>query len=351
MEDSTMDPLTARPQILKQANLSLLRKTLKDRGTATRSELVAQTGISSTTVRTLLLELMERGEIEAVGRDPSSGGRKAGRYRLRADACFGAAFCIRDSRVECLLVNACGEIVRSAPLEVSDGDTEGAILDCLDALTRRQELKSIGLGVPGAVDGLGYWRKSAGDGDLHRSDLGNTVFKRYGIPVVMENDQNATTLGFGRCYAKEFPQEDPENINMAYLHFEKDCVGAGLIAGGKLIRGFRNFAGELGLVPLDGEDTLDDLMARELDEGAYTRCVIQIVSWVCALLNPQYVALGGPSFRKECLGPIGDGLSALLPTPLFAEILYAPEVLHDYYDGMAYLTAKKMFDEVQFVTG
>lgn len=72
-----MDTLTARPRLLKQANLSQIRRVIKRRGTATRAEIAGETQISSTTVRSLLAEMMENGEIESIGHDKSSGGRKA----------------------------------------------------------------------------------------------------------------------------------------------------------------------------------------------------------------------------------------------------------------------------------
>ena len=77
-----MDTLTARPRLLKQANLSLIRRVIKNRGTATRAEIAGETQISSTTVRSLLAEMLENGEIESIGHDESSGGRKAERYFL-----------------------------------------------------------------------------------------------------------------------------------------------------------------------------------------------------------------------------------------------------------------------------
>ena len=61
-----MDTLTARPRLLKQANLSQIRRVIKRRGTATRAEIAGETQISSTTVRSLLAEMMENGEIAAV---------------------------------------------------------------------------------------------------------------------------------------------------------------------------------------------------------------------------------------------------------------------------------------------
>lgn len=94
-----MDTLTARPRVLKQANLSHIRKVLKAKGTATRAEIAYETKISSTTVRSLLSEMMQNGEIESVGYDESSGGRKAERYGFRPNRYYGAAFCITGDRI------------------------------------------------------------------------------------------------------------------------------------------------------------------------------------------------------------------------------------------------------------
>ena len=66
-----MDSLTARPNILKQANLSLIRRAIKAKGTSTRAEIAIETRISSTTVRSLLSEMLENGEIESIGLDES----------------------------------------------------------------------------------------------------------------------------------------------------------------------------------------------------------------------------------------------------------------------------------------
>lgn len=343
-----MDKLMGRPGILKQGNLSLIRGVMKEMGTATRAEIAEATGISSTTVRSLLCEMMESGEIESVGYDDSSGGRKAERYRVRRESCWGAVFCITDNQVYSLVVDVCGEIVEKNKLETGDG-IQQTIINCLDALFRKREIRSVGIGVPGAVEDGGYWRKSQEDGQLYWINLGQVLMERYKVPVIMENDLNATAVGFGRCYEKEFPGENPGNTNMACLYFEKGCVSAGFITGGRVVRGFKNFAGELGLLPMDGDSTLDECMETTMGDVAYVNLVIKVISWICGILNPQYVVLGGPDFKKECIGPIGDGLSALLPEHMLAEILYSGDMWGDYLSGMAYLTAERMFDGVQFV--
>lgn len=65
-------------------------------------------------------------------------------------------------------------------------------------------------------------------GQLESNPIGEVLSRRYGLPVLLENDLNAITLGFGRCYLKTFPEETCENVNMAYISFEPGCLSAGV---------------------------------------------------------------------------------------------------------------------------
>lgn len=346
-----MNQLNAKPQLLKQANLSHIRKVIRDRGDATRAEIAAVTDISITTVRTLLTELLQQREIESVGHDRSSGGRKAERYRLRPDRYHCAALCMNDQALDALVVNACGEIVQTTRLSVEQGEWEQAVFAFLDRLTAQLEIRAIGMGVPGIVEEDGYWRKQPGGEMMHRVEIGKALTERYGLPVVLENDLNATAIGFGRCYQQQFPQAGAEQTNMAYLYFEESCISAGFVVGGQVVRGSSNFAGELGLVPMADGQPLDSLFARPMDDKSYVRLAVQVIGWVCGILNPRYVALGGPALRNHCIAPIADGLSALLPRRMMTELLSAPDLWHDYHSGMAWLTAGRMFEDVRLIKG
>lgn len=338
-----MGSITAKPTLLKQANLTLIRQVVKRNGTATRADIARITNISPTTVRSLLSDMLRNGEIESVGYDASSGGRKAERYRLVPDRYYGAAVCITDSRAHGLVVNVCGEIVETRELDMSGRHLEQAVTTFLDSLAGQREIKAIGLGVPGVVEGDAYWRKDPQTDQWCATDIGRVLAQRYGLPVVMENDLNATAIGYGHGL-----ERDMRSIDLTYLHFEKGCVSAGLLAEGRVIRGCRQYAGELGLIPVEEGKRLDDILSGPLDDADYTQRVVTVLGWICGMLNPQVVVLAGPALRKECLETICHGIAAL-PAPMRAEIRYSPDVWRDYHTGMAYLTAGHMFDEIQFI--
>lgn len=344
-----MDMINAKPGHLKYANLSLIRKVIQAKGTATRAEIVRETGISPTTVRSLLTEMLQSGELESIGFDESSGGRKAQRYGIRTDRYHGVALCMMDDQIHSLIIDSCGEIQEVIQLEITNGDFEEAIFSHLDALIADQEMKSIGLGVPGVVEGGSYWKKYKGREELVKINLGEKVAERYGLPVIMENDLNATMIGFGRCYAREFFDENLENVNMAYIYFDAGCVSASFLADGKIVRGSNRYAGEIGMIPTENDKLLDERLSEPMDDIQYIHLITGMLGWICCILNPQYIALAGPDLRSGCIGPIGDMVSAMLPKHVAAEILYSEDIWHDYHDGMAYLTSKKMFEEVKII--
>lgn len=344
-----MNNIIAKPNLLKQVNLSQIRAILAHNKTATRAEIAVETGISSTTVRALLCEMLENGEAESIGYDESSGGRKAERYALCPNRYYGAAFCCKDETVHALIVNLRGSIVETTNITVSTGQYEDAIITFLDKKVKQYELKAIGLGIPGIVEGGSYWKKKLDSDEFYMVDTGNLLATRYKVPVILENDLNAAAIGFGRSYEKFALEINACTTNMAYIHFEKGCVSAGLLAGGRIIRGHNCFAGELGLIPVEDGQLLDDIMGRAMSDSVYVKWLVRILSWVCGVLNPQFIALGGSQLREHCIKDIENHLLKILPKNMSTEILYAPELWHDYHEGMAYLTSIKIFDTVQLI--
>jgi glucokinase len=104
--------------------------------------------------------------------------------------------------------------------------------------------ESIGIGIPGAVDVASGRVEHAVNLGLSGLDLGSEVAGRLGREVRVENDVNAAALGAFSLLGRTSAQ------SMAYLNLGTG-LAAGLVLGGRLWRGSRGVAGEIGHIPVD----------------------------------------------------------------------------------------------------
>jgi glucokinase len=152
-----------------------------------------------------------------------------------------------------LVVDATGTI-RAEVREATEPGAEGVVataqrvVEALRAATGEPLTGTVGVGIPGLVDverGAVKHAVNLGvDGDwLPLADLLGT---RLGVPVVVENDVNAATLG-----AVALSGED----DLVYLSIGTG-LAAGLVLQGRLRRGDHGAAGEIGHVPVDPSGAL-----------------------------------------------------------------------------------------------
>lgn len=105
---------------------------------------------------------------------------------------------------------------------------------------------SIGIGIPGAVDGEAGRVAHAVNLGLEGLDLGPLLADRLGVAVRVENDVKAAALGAYHLLGAEGPHPH----SMAYLNLGTG-LAAGVVLRGRLLRGERGVAGEIGHVPVD----------------------------------------------------------------------------------------------------
>ena len=67
--------MKADTRLMKQLNISTLRRVLSGEGKATKPQLSRLTGLSVVTVNALITEMLEQGEVQELGMVPSGGGR------------------------------------------------------------------------------------------------------------------------------------------------------------------------------------------------------------------------------------------------------------------------------------
>lgn len=335
-----MKILSGKPQVMKKVNSTLIKQVLKEKNSATKAQIAEVTGISATTVRTLLEELIKSKEIISLGFDESSGGRRAERYTLNLNDNISLSFFIKNEFINYALANPLGDIIEKEVVKVN---YEEPLENFIDKIVEKNKIKVIGIGVPGVVDKGNYF-SGKGLNDWKKINIGEFFEERYNIPVILENDLNAMALGFSLNYIK-----DMKSLNLVYIYFTENGVGAGIIANGQLIRGENNFAGELGFIPISKEGHLQHILNNNTNDETYVDVVSKIMSILNCVINPAYIIIGGDTLRKNLIGNIKETCSTYMANNIIPEIILAEDSEADYLSGMTYLATELMYSDIKLI--
>ena len=228
----------------------------------TRAELSQLTGLSRTAVASRVAALLELGLVAECEQAASTGGRPATMLTFDADAGVIVSVAIGISRTRMAICNLAGELIAGSDIdqEVALGpdDLMPDVVKRLDVLLedhRDVPVYGVGLSLPGPVDReRGCSRDSpilrGWDGvalrpyfeelralalGQERSDSGNGSRR---VPMLFDNDANAIALS-------ERGGDLSRHDDLLVLKASTG-LGAGIIAGGVLLRGAWQAAGEFG---------------------------------------------------------------------------------------------------------
>jgi predicted NBD/HSP70 family sugar kinase len=245
---------------LRRLNRGRVIDALREHGLISRAEIARRTGLSRSTVSSLVSELQSDGLVVEREEPGAAHGEQGGRppILLSFDASAGAALGIDfgHSHVRVAVSDLSSNILaeRTAPLDTDHAAHEGldAALELIgealdEAGVERSRVIGAGLGLPGPVDQI--------DGVIGSSAIlpgwvgvaaGEEMRRRLDVPVSVDNDANLGALaelthGAGRGAT-----------DLVYLKLSSG-IGAGLILGGRLYRGAGGVAGELGHVLVEPE--------------------------------------------------------------------------------------------------
>ncbi|MGI8422056.1 MAG: ROK family protein [Gaiellaceae bacterium] len=279
---------------LRELNRLRVVDALRQRGSASRAELARVTGLSRTTVTTLVADLQSRGllveddavELNGRGRPPT-----LLRLNASAGAALGVDFGHQHIRVAVADMSSTVLAERSIGLDV-DADAATA-LDAAASMTEEVlaeagvelgQLVGAGMGVPGPLDRrtgtIGSTIILPGWTGLNAAE---ELARRLGLRVEVDNDANLGALAeASRGAAQAIP-------DVVYVKLATG-VGAGLVLGGRLHHGATGIAGELGHIQVQ-------------PGGAVCRCgnrgclqSVASVPAVLASLRPEHgdeITLGG----------------------------------------------------------
>jgi predicted NBD/HSP70 family sugar kinase len=251
-------------------NRNLVLNVLRT-GAASRADVVRTTGLSPTTVSAIVSELVESGLINEVGEGKSSGGRPPLLLRIDDERNYIVGLKVTRFDISIAVTDLRAEVLHSELVELDGlGPAEldghpfrssranevdpASVLDQLCVATADvvrkagvglDQVVGIGIGLAGLVDaGTGICRYSPAFGWRNVAVAG-PLAQRLGRPVLVDNDVNTLTVAeqwFGRGHGVD----DFVVVTVGV------GVGAGLVIDGKLCRGARGAAGEIGHLPVGG---------------------------------------------------------------------------------------------------
>ncbi|MGI5158466.1 ROK family protein [Microbispora sp. CA-102843] len=261
----------AGPQgLLWSINARAVFDVIDREGPLGRPEITRATGLSKTTVAQALRELVARGVVEEAGADTTRRGPAATLYRVAPRCALGLGVDIGHLRVRAVLVDAVGETLAQAETRAPRrraADTAAAVTalaaECAErAGTEPGAIGQAVVGVPAVVARDGRTVRRAYGLPQGGRGLLEAIERDLPVPVLLENDVNLAAVAeqrFGVC----------ADVADFVLLGVGVGLGAGIVLGGRLHRGFAGGAGEVGFLPHPATELGTEVLgARRIAEQA-----------------------------------------------------------------------------------
>ena len=247
----------AHQKLLKRHNLALVLREIAGGENPTRAQIAARSGLTKATVSALVEILRDAGLI--IEGDPTKGqlGRPGSPFRLNPRGPVGLGIEINFDYVSSCVVDLIGEM-RFRRVTISDNRhldatailqsaAHNAAWTCAEAESSGLRVAGMGIGVPGLVDRDGILLRVPKIPSLQNVPVAELVSEMLDIEFQEKNCDNDANLA---ALAEFWFRQDADLQNFVRVSAEPG-VGAGIVVGGKLVRGVRGLAGEIGHVVVD----------------------------------------------------------------------------------------------------
>jgi glucokinase-like ROK family protein len=334
-----VSPRLGSLESLRELNRLRVIDTLLERGLASRAEIARRTGLSRTTVSSLVADLVERGLVSERGdveHPGAQGGRPGVLLALNPSAGVAIGIDFGHSHLRVAVSDLAHTVLAEAEQEM---DVDASASDGLAAATalvervlaeadvERDRVLGVGMGLPGPIDDrTGMVGSTAILPGWVGVSAAEEMEDRLGLPVHVDNDAN---LG---ARAEALYGAGRDTSDMVYLKVASG-IGAGILIGGRIHRGHAGTAGEIGhsLIAPDGHVcrcgnrgcletlaatpglleqlrrthggglTIHDVIALARDgDPVCARVISDAGHWIgltlaglCNLLNPARIVVGG----------------------------------------------------------
>jgi len=240
-------------EALRERNKRSLVEALRRRGTASRSDLAHETGLSRTTVATLVADLQASGLIvEHAPEATSSAGRGRPAGVLRLDPSAGAAVAVHfdHHQLRVAVADLASTILAEQTLELDVDHDAATALDgaaglvdelLAEADVDRDQVIGVGGAISGPIDRDGMVGPTVILANWVGLNAADELSRRTALPAIVDNDANLGALAehaFGAA----------RGLSDVIYVMVRSGIGAGIVVGDRLHRGVTGYAGELGHV-------------------------------------------------------------------------------------------------------
>ena len=242
------------PRVLRAMNDRAALDLLLEHGTLSRTRIGKLTGLSKPTASQLLARLEAAGLVLATGTTAGRPGPNAQLYSVNPAAAYVAGVDVTTERIRAAVADITGRTVGTHRLLTPRHHAGSAVEQVVQALEEavkaaglsRADLHRVVIGTPGAFDpSTGRLRYASHLPGWHTPTLLDDLAAALPMPLEYDNDVNLAAVAEQRIGAAR----DHDDFVMLW---NEEGIGAAIVIGGRLHRGWTGGAGEVGFLPVPG---------------------------------------------------------------------------------------------------
>ena len=243
------------------ASLSVLNilRTIKERGSVSRTDLQQTTGLSWGTITNTTRELLNRNLIREEGALSTKAGRRPVRLAINPANHSLIGVDIGRKLIRCMMLSLSGEVLWSEEFNYGTEDAPADVLSkVVELLQKALELPvsatrtclGIGVSAPGAIDvASGIMRFAPGMPSWTNAPICQMLQTRLSPRVYIEHSRNCLAMA-ERWFGKASQADDVLCVTVG------GGVGMGILIQGEVFRGSQQMAGEFGHITVDPDGPL-----------------------------------------------------------------------------------------------
>ncbi|PKW07865.1 Sugar kinase of the NBD/HSP70 family, may contain an N-terminal HTH domain [Streptomyces sp. 1222.5] len=243
------------PRVLRAMNDRAALDLLLEHGPLSRTRIGKLTGLSKPTASQLLARLEAAGLVRVTGTSEGRPGPNAQLYAVDPGAAYAAGLDVTPHRIRAAVADVTGRTVGEHELPTPGRRPAQPVVhqvtEALDGAVKaaglaRSDVHRLVIGTPGAFDpNTGRLRYASHLPGWHSPTLLDELAAALPMPVEYENDVNLAAIAEQRLGAARGHAD-------FVLLWNQEGLGAALVLGGRLHRGWTGGAGEVGFLPVPG---------------------------------------------------------------------------------------------------